>query len=170
MMKKVRDGVLVVQKVLLVGGADILADVLQLHEQQRQTVDEPDDIRPAAVEIAAHPQFPHTEEMIVFGIVKVEHPQPLSHPFALGIAKGDLYPVPDQVVLLAIGGGHGLRGGGRDDLADGIVIGRGGQSQIQFFDFCPQDAGQHHLTVRFPAQQAVRPEILVVVGVHRLPA
>ncbi len=108
--------------------------------------------------------------MIVLGSIKVEHPQPLAHPFALGVAESDLYPVLDQLVLLAIGGSHGLRGGNRDDLADRIVIGRSGQPGIQFFYLGPQGAGQHYLAIRFPAQQAVRPEILVVVGVHRLPA
>ena len=124
-MEQMRDGVLVIEKVLLIGGAGIAADVLQLHEQQRQAVDEPDDIRPAAVQIAPHPQLPHAEEMVVLGNIEVEDPQSLAHPLAFGVAKGDPHPVLDQFVLLTVGGGHGLRGGNRDDLTDGIVIGRG---------------------------------------------
>ena len=64
-VEQVRDGVLVVGEVLLVGGADVLVDVLQLHEQQRQAVDEADDVRAAAVEVAPHPQLAHAEEMVV---------------------------------------------------------------------------------------------------------
>ena len=107
-MKQMWDGVLVVQKVLLVGGADILAEVLQLHEQQRQTVDKTDNVRPAAVQVSAHPQLPHTEETVVLRDIEVEHPQTLANPFALGVAEGDLHPVLDQFILFAVGGGHGL--------------------------------------------------------------
>ena len=63
-----------------------------------------------------------------------------------------------------------MRTGDRDDLADGIVIGRGRQAGIERLELGPQDAGQHHLAVRRPAEQTVRPEILGVVGVHRPPA
>ena len=70
-----------------------LLTFLQLHEQQRQAVDEPDDVGPAAVEIAAHPQLPHAEEMVVLGVIEIEHPQALSHPLALVVAEGDLHAV-----------------------------------------------------------------------------
>ncbi len=73
-MEQVRDGVLVVHKVLLVGGTDILADVLQLHEQQRQAVDKTDDVRPATVQIAAHPQLPHAEEIVVLRVIRSRSP------------------------------------------------------------------------------------------------
>ena len=105
-VEQVRDRVLVVEEVLLVSGANILADVLQLHEQQRQAVDKADDVRPAAVQITAHPQLAHAEEIIVFRAIEIEHPQPLAHPLALGGAEGDLHPVPDQPVLVAVGGGQ----------------------------------------------------------------
>jgi len=118
---------------LLVGDADILADVLQLHEQQRQTVDETDDIRPAAVQIAAHPQLPHTKEMIVIQMIEIEDPQVL----ALGVAESDLHPALDQCVLFAVGGGQRLCGGDCDDLADGVFIGRGRQAGIQLFELRP---------------------------------
>ena len=105
-VEQVRDRVLVVEEVLLVSGANILADVLQLHEQQRQAVDKADDVRPAAVQIAAHPQLAHAEELIVFRAIEIEHPQPLAHPLAPCVAEGDLHPVPDQPVLVAVGGGQ----------------------------------------------------------------
>ena len=104
------------------------------------------------------------------GVVEIEHPQPLPHPLALVVAKGDLHTVAHQCVLFAVGGGHGLRGDGGGDLAHGIVVGRIRQARIQLHQFLAQRACQHHLAVRGTAQQAVRSEVLVVVGVHRLPA
>ena len=60
------------------------------------------------------------------------------------------------------------RGG---DLPHGIVIGRMRASPgFNVLQLLPQSAGQHHLAIRVPPKQAVRPEILVVVSVHRLPA
>ena len=49
-MEDVGNGVLVVGKVLVVGAADVAVDVLQLHEQERDAVDEADQVGAAAVE------------------------------------------------------------------------------------------------------------------------
>ena len=78
-------------------------DVLALDEQQRQPV-ETDDVRPAAVEIAAHPRLAHAEEVVVIWVVEVEHAQaPLGRPAFL-VTVGDLDAVAQQAVLLAVGG------------------------------------------------------------------
>ena len=49
-VEQVRDGVAVVRVVLLVGGLQVAVDVLALHEQQRQAVDEADDVRTPPVQ------------------------------------------------------------------------------------------------------------------------
>ena len=103
-------------------------------------------------------------------LVKIEEPQPLAHPLVLVVAEGDLHAVSDQGVLLPVGGDQGLGGDGGGDLPHGVVVGGIGQAGVQFHQLLAQDSGQHHLAVRGPAQQAVRPEVLVVVGVDRLPA
>jgi hypothetical protein len=42
--------------------------------------------------------------MIVLRNIEIEHPQPPAHPLALGVAEGDLHPVLDQFMFLAVGG------------------------------------------------------------------
>jgi len=59
MMEDVRDGVQVVREVFLEGGFEVLVDILALNEKQRQSVYETDDICPAAVQVARHPQLSH---------------------------------------------------------------------------------------------------------------
>ena len=144
--------------------------VLALDEQQRQAVDESDDVRPPPVEVAFHPQLAHTEKIVIFRCIEIEHPQPLPHPFAPLVAEGDLHAVAQLGVLLPVGGDQGLRGDGGGDLPHGIVVGRIRQAGIQGHQLLAQRAGQHHLAVGRPPQQAVRPEVLVVIGIHRLPA
>ena len=123
-MKQVRNGVLVILEVLLVGRPDVLADILQLHEQQRQPVDEPHDVGPPAVQIAPHPQLPHAEKMVVRRLCEIEHPQPLPHALALAVAERDLHAVLDQLVLFPVCRRQRLGGNRRHDLPDRIVISR----------------------------------------------
>ena len=59
------------------------------------------------------PTAPHAKEMIILGSIDIEHPQPLEHPFTIGVAEDGLHSVLDPFVLLAIGGNHSLRGGNR---------------------------------------------------------
>ena len=108
-VEQVRDRVLVVGQVLLVGGADVLVDVLQLDEQERQAVDEADDVGAAAVEIARTHSSRTRGSGCCSGSVEVEDPQPLLDQLALVVAKGDLHAVLQQGVFLPVGGEQGLR-------------------------------------------------------------
>ena len=47
-------------------------NVLALDEEQRQAVDEAYDVCAAAVQIAAHPQLPDTNKIVVIGVVEVD--------------------------------------------------------------------------------------------------
>ena len=165
-VEEVGDGVQVVGEVLLEGDLEVLVDVLALHEKQRQAVDEADDVRAPAVEVASHPELPHAEEVVFVRLVKVEEAQPLAHQLILFIPEGDLHAVSDQGVLLPVGGGQGLGGDGGGDLAQGVIVGGIGQAGVKFHQLLAQDACQDHLPVRGPAQQAVRPEVLIVVGIN----
>ena len=79
MEKDVGDSVAVVGVVLLVGGLEIAVNVLALDEEQGQAVDEADDVRPAAVEIALHPHLAHTEKVVVLRGLEVEDPEAVLH-------------------------------------------------------------------------------------------
>ena len=74
MVEDVGDGVAVVRVVLLKGGLEVPVDVLALDEEQRQAVDEADDVGPAAVEVPFDPQLAHAQEVIVLRCLEVEDP------------------------------------------------------------------------------------------------
>ena len=169
-VEEVGDGVAVVGVVPLEGGLQIPVDVLALHEQQRQAVDEAHDVGPAPVEAAAYPQLPHAEEVVVGGIIEVEDPQALAHQIARVVAEPDLHPVAHQRVLLPVGGGDALRGGDGGDLPHRVVVGGFGKVRVQGGELLAQRAGQDYLAVGGAAQQAVRSEVLLFVGVDRFPA
>ncbi|MNP37173.1 hypothetical protein D3C76_1306070 [compost metagenome] len=63
-VEEMRDGVLVVRKVLLVGRLDVLVDILELHEHERDTVHEADDIGAAAIQVAFDPKLPYDKEVV----------------------------------------------------------------------------------------------------------
>ncbi len=124
MVEEVRDGVPVVGEVLFIGGFEVFVDVLALHKQQRQSIDEAHDVGAPAVEIAPHPQLAHAQEVVVLRRFEIKDPQPFPHPLAIVVAaEGDLYAVADQVVLLAIGGDDGLRGNRGGNLPQRVVVG-----------------------------------------------
>ena len=122
--------VFVIREVLLKSGLEIAVDVLALDEQQGQAVDEAHDVGSPTVEVAAHPQFAHAEEVVVLRRLEVKDLQPLPHPLALVVVEGDQHAVAQQVVLLAVGGDEGLRSGGGGNLLHGVVISGVRQARI----------------------------------------
>ena len=169
-VEEVRDRVAVVAVVLLERDPQIPVDVLALDEEQRQPVDEADQIGPPAVEVTADRQFADREEVVVLRGLEVENPETAFRRFPACVGEGHRDAVAEEVVLLAVGGDDGLRGVGGDELAHGIVVGGPRESGVQRRERRPERAGQHHLAVRVAAEQAVGSEVLPVVGVHRLPA
>jgi len=134
-------------KVLLVGGLQVLVDVLALDEKQRQAVYKADDVHPAAVEITAHPQFSHTKKMVVLRVVEIKYPHALPDPLSFVIAKGHLDPILEQSVFLSVGDQKRLHRDGGGNLPHGVVISRIRQPWIQFTKLLPQIADENHFTV-----------------------
>ncbi len=97
--------------------------VFQLHEQQRDAVDEADDVRPAAVKIALYPELAHGKKVVVGRLVEIEDPQPPLDPLSLFVAEPDLDPILEQAVFVAVGGDQALGRAGFDDLPDGLAVG-----------------------------------------------
>ena len=122
--------VFVIREVLFKSGLEIAVDVLALDEQQGQAIDEAHDVGPPTVEVAAHPQLAHAEEVVVLRFLEVKDLQPLPHPLALVVVEGDQHTVAQQVVLLAVGGDEGLRSGGGGNLLHGVVISGVRQARI----------------------------------------
>ena len=168
-VEEMRHGIHVVHKVFLERDADILRDVLQLHEQQRQAVDEADNIRPAAVEVAPDPELPNTHELVVFGGVEIEQPQATGVAFAPAVPERNLHAVPDQLILFPVGREERPARVRRDDLPRRFVVRLVRKPRIQLRQFRPQSARQDDLPVGSSSQKAPRSEVLVV-GVYGLPA
>lgn len=72
---------------------------------------------------------------------------------------------PPEVVHLAVGGQQRLRGRHAGDLAQGVGVGRVGQAGVQRRQRSAQRPDQHHIAIRRPPQQTVRPEVLAAVGI-----
>ena len=72
-VEEVRDGVPVVRVVLFERHLEIAVDVLALDEEQRQSIHKPDDVSSPAVEVSLNPEFADTQEVVVLGVVEIEH-------------------------------------------------------------------------------------------------
>ena len=145
-------------------------DVLALDEQQRQSVDEADDVRPAPVEVPADPHLADAEEVVVGRVVEVENAQAPPGRSALVVAVGRLHSVAQQVVLLAVDGDDGLRYHSSGDASHPVVVRLGRQAGVECRHPLAQRPRQHDVAFRYPTQEAVGSEVLVVVRVHRSPA
>ena len=117
MAEQMRDGVLVIGQVLLIGGLDILVDVLALDKKQRDSVYKADDVCAAAVEITAHPKLAHTEEIILFRLIKVKNTQGFGFMFAGGVAERYLNAGFKEVVFFPVIGEDALAEAGFGYLA-----------------------------------------------------
>ena len=162
-VEQVRNGVLVVLKVLIKRLTQVLVDVLAFDEQQRDTVDEADDVRPAPVQLALDPELTHGQEVVVLRGLEVEHAQGAGFQRAVGIAVADLHPVAEKPILLAVGRHAAQAGAHLHDLAQGIPVGGVGQAGIQRDQFLAQDAGQHYLLLALAPEAAFRAQNLGVV-------
>ena len=169
-VEDVRDGVAVVRVVVVVRGFEVPVDVFAFDEEEGQAVDKADDVCPSAVEVAFYPQFAHAEEVVVFRCVKIEDAEAFPHPLAVGVVKCDGYAVADEIVLFAVGGDDALRSGGGCDLPDGVVVGVFGQAGVQRSQGGEQMAREYDFAIRGATEQAVRSEVLVVVGIDGFPA
>ena len=169
-VEDVRDGVAVVRVVAVVRGFEVPVDVFAFDEEEGQAVDEADDVCPTAVEVALYPQFAHAEEVVVFGGFKIEDSEAFPHLLALGVAECDGYAVANEIVLFAVGGDDALRSSGGCDLPDRVAVGVFGQVGVQSSQGCEQIAREHHFAVRGATEQAVRSEVLIVIGIDGFPA
>src|SRR4051794_30414590 len=66
---------LVVLEVVLEGVFDLAVGFLQFDEEERQAVDEADEIAPALVNAPRYPKLRGQEEVVVLRLIPVDHPQ-----------------------------------------------------------------------------------------------
>ena len=67
-----RDRVAVVAEVVVVGVLQVLVRRLQLDEDQRDAVDEPDEVGAPVVQVGVDPELGDEQEVVVLGVLPVD--------------------------------------------------------------------------------------------------
>ena len=101
----VGDRVAVVGEVVVVGVLEVAVRRLQLDEDERDAVDEAEQVCPALVQVALDPELGDEEEVVVRRVVPVDDGQALGVPAAVRLADGDRDAVAEQLVHLAVRAG-----------------------------------------------------------------
>ena len=76
---------------------------LQLDEQERQAIDEADEVGPLGIKLAREPDLAREEEVVGSGIVPVDDADGLGDPRSVRRAHFDLHAVAQEFVDFGIG-------------------------------------------------------------------
>ena len=101
-IKELRDGILIVGKVVGVGVLNINIDRFEFHEEQRDAVDKTDDIGAAAVVVAVDFEFFDGEKMVVERVLKIDEFGVAGGDFAIGEFYGNGNTVADEEIFFLI--------------------------------------------------------------------
>ena len=101
-MEQERNSVQVVGVVFYIGILHVHVVALKLHKQQRKPVHKADDIRPATVGVAVDLQFFNCQEVVVAGIVEIDHLRFPCFVLPVRLLHRDRDPVPNQEVFLLV--------------------------------------------------------------------
>lgn len=71
-MQKSWDGVAVVRQVAVVGVPKLLVGCLQLHQEERDAIDEANQVRATGIEVALHPNLTCQQEVVVRRVEPVD--------------------------------------------------------------------------------------------------
>ena len=85
-------------QIIIVGVFEFLIGVFKFDEDEGQTVDIKQDVRPAIVNISPDPKLGDGQEVVVFWLVEIDEPDASVFGFTLGIAEGDGDAVADEAV------------------------------------------------------------------------
>ena len=164
------DGALVVGEVVLVGAAHVLVVAFELHEHQRDSVHEADDVASPGVERRLHDELLAREEAVRLGVFEVENPGSLLVRRAVGTNALHRNAVAKHLVFLLVrlqqrvGRQRALEG--RYDAGDFVLF----QPFVQFEQSWHQIALEYDLLVADTAERAVLAQLLLVVAVDDVPA
>ena len=167
--EQVRDGVLVIAEIVVVGVLHVLVRRFQLDEEERKTVDEPQEVRTPSVHLAGDRHLRDQQEVVVGRVRPVDHLDRFDRLAVLIAAGGHPHAILEQVVDLMVGLHRAQRAPVACQFLDGRVDGLPRQARIQSPQRRPQPPHQHDIAALVPAQRAVRAERLIP-AVDRLPA
>ena len=164
-----RYDIAVVREVAVISRLDVDVRCLELHEHQRDAVDEQHHVGPTQVQVAADPELRHRQPVICFRVVPVNETDP--NRFRPSVRKLHIYrePVTQQVVDFTVRTDRVHR-----SAAPGQLIYRPLQPVdrhlgIQTGQSSTQPVGQNRIGVRLSTQRPVRTKSLVET-VNGLPA
>ena len=169
-VEQMGNGVEIIGVVVGVGILHVHRVLLQFNKQQRNPIDETDNIRAAAVQVTVDLQLFDGEEMVVIGIPEVDDRGIFGFCPAAGLLHGDRDTIPNEEILLLVDLQQG--GGGQSVLqcALSLVHLSGCNPRIQAQQSLPKIPGQQNLPVALAAKRAVFAQLLRVVGKGDLPA
>ena len=130
--KQVRDRVLVIAEVVVIGRLQAAMHGLEFDQYQRQAVDKADQIRSTGVHFAGEAELRAEEKVVVGRFVPVNHAH-YFHSFAIVFRVGDSRAdaVFEQVVEFAVGGheAHAIAVAG--EFGDSLVYGLGRHMRVE---------------------------------------
>ena len=169
-VKKMGNGFLVVGEVFLIGRLHITMNIFQFHKQQRNAVDESNNVRSPAIQITLHLQFPDAEEMVVLRLIEIKDIQALFPGLSIRVAVKNLHAVPKEIIFLLIGGEGALAGAGFPELPDGVIIRLFGEIGIECLQLPAEIAYKDSFPVRPSAQRSIGAKSLLAPGMDGFPA
>ena len=173
--EEVGDGVQIVAEVVRVGVAQFLDVGLEFAKQERQAVDEADQVGAAGVQVAGDPQLLRHQKIVVRRVLPVHDADDLQALAARVVLEGDLDAVLEQRVDLTVGLDGRQRAAAAGELLGGQRQRFGRQVGVEPRQRRPQAREEHHLPAVLAAQVGAAECGLcgvedLVVGIHRLPA
>jgi len=131
----------------------------QLDKDQRQAVDEPDQVAAALVDFARDPPLGGQEEIVVGRRGPVDHRHPREALDALTVAVGEGHAVFEQGVDLAVGFGGGNQAAVAGQLGGGLLQRDGGQAGVEFLQGGRKTGLKDDLVGRLAAEAPVLPKV-----------
>lgn len=164
------DGVQVVGVVVCIGVLDIHRILLQLHEQQGNSIHKTHDIGAAAVEVAVDFQLFDGQKVVVFRVLKVDDRRFLLLCPAAGALHSNGNAIPNQGILLLVDLHERGSGEAVLHLLLSLVQLSGGEPWIEPLEGLPKIPGEQNLLVAFPAKGTALAQLFRIVGKGHLPA
>lgn len=168
--EQLRDGMLIIVIVGIIGLANIHAELFELHKQQRNAVHKADNVRTAMIQCAVNLHFLYGEKVIIGGVVEVDEPCHARFHVAVWQAEIDGNAASDEAVFLLVGlHGRGRKGGFHERLDHAVCISLR-HPAVQAEQSRTQVLGEQHLMVVCAPQRAVCAQRFTVVRINQLPA
>ena len=169
-IKKLRNGILIIGIVIGIGILHIHVNSLEFHKQKRNTVYKAHNIRPAAVESALDFEFLDSKKMVIGRILKINEFGSAGGKFAIGKFDGNRDTVTDEEIFFLID----LHKGGRSKMIFEFLLSFIDLSRsdpgIKLFEFKTKISSEQNFVITFAPESSIWSENLGIVSKLDLPA